>query len=163
MSQLPATGRGDHKRGPGVLADLIAGKWTSQAISVAAELGVADILKDGPRSALEIADAVGVSEDGVYRLLRALASVGIFSTVAPRRFALTPLGEYLRRDVPGSLRAWARFMGHDLTWRPWGRLAYSVRTGVLPSFSSGKEWLNAALSSPATFSSRSLPGATLTS
>src|SRR5262245_24675479 len=129
MSQPPTAGRGDRKPGPGVLADLIAGKWTSQAISAAAELGVADILKEGPRSALEIAEAVGASEDGVYRLLRALASVGLFSTVAPRRFALTPLGEYLRRDVPGSLRGWARFMGHDLTWRPWGRLAYSVRTG----------------------------------
>jgi SAM-dependent methyltransferase len=129
MSQPPTTGRGDRKPGPGVLADLIAGKWTSQAISVAAELGVADILKEGPRSALEIAEAVGASEDGVYRLLRALASVGLFATVAPRRFALTPLGEYLRHDVPGSLRGWARFMGHDLTWRPWGRLAYSVRTG----------------------------------
>jgi len=129
MSQPPTADRSDRKPGPGVLADLIAGKWTSRAISVAAELGVADILKDGPRSAREIAEAVGASEDAVCRLLRALASVGLFSTVAPRRFALTPVGEYLRRDVPGSLRGWARFMGHDLTWRPWGQLAYSVRTG----------------------------------
>jgi predicted O-methyltransferase YrrM len=109
--------------------DLITGKWRSQAVCVAAELGIADVLKDGPRSTPEVAKAVDASEDAVYRLLRALASLGLFSTLPERRFALTPLGRYLRSDVPGSLRGFARFAGHDVTWRPWGQLAYSVKSG----------------------------------
>jgi len=86
-------------------------------------------LRDGPRSTLEIADIIGASEDGVYRLLRALASVGLFSSLPGRRFELTPLGAYLRTDVPGSLRGFARLVGHDFTWRPWGHLVHSVRRG----------------------------------
>ena len=122
-----------HAVSPRVVLDLITGKWRSQALCVAAELGIADILKDGPRSTQEIADIAGASEDGVYRLLRALASIGLFSSLPSRRFALTPLGAYLRSDVPGSLRGFARFVGHDFTWRPWGQLAYSVRSGK-PAF-----------------------------
>jgi hypothetical protein len=114
---------------PKDLVSLIAGKWVSQAIFVAAELGIADMLKDGARSAKEIAKLAGASEDAVYRLLRALASLGLFSSLADRRFELAPSGAYLRSDVPGSLRGWARFMGHDFTWRPWGHLTHSVRTG----------------------------------
>ncbi len=115
------------------LFELIAGKWISQAVSVGAELGIADILRDGPRSAADIATIVGASEDAVFRLLRALASVGLVSSEPGQRFALTVSGHYLRGDVPGSLRGWARFVGHAVTWRPWGELAYSVRTGQ-PAF-----------------------------
>ena len=118
---------------PRIILDLINGKRRAQAVCVAAELGLADILKDGPRSTAEIASIADVSEDAVYRLLRALASLGLFSSLPGRRFALTPLGAYLRSDVPGSLRGAARFAGHDVTWRPWGDLAYSVRTGT-PAF-----------------------------
>jgi hypothetical protein len=112
-----------------VVLGLITGKWRAQAVCVAAELGLADILKDGPLSSAEIARIADVSEDAVYRLLRALASLGLFSSLPERRFTLTPLGAYLRSDVPGSLRGFARFAGHDVTWRPWGQLAYSIRTG----------------------------------
>jgi hypothetical protein len=74
-----------------------------------------------------------VSEDGLYRLLRALASLGLFAEGADRKFKLTPMGQLLRRDHPESLAGYARFTGHDCTWRPWGELVYSVRTG-LPAF-----------------------------
>jgi len=114
---------------PQPLLDLITGKWRSQAVCVAAELGVADVLKDGPRSTREIARAIDASEDAVYRLLRALASVGLFASWPERSFALTALGQYLRSDVPGSLRGFARFAGHDVTWRPWGQLAYCIKSG----------------------------------
>lgn len=126
---------GSHVReaSPRIILDLITGKWSAQAVCVAAELGLADILMDGPRSTEEIAEIAKVSEDGVYRLLRALASLGLFASLPGRRFTLTPLGAYLRSDVPGSLRGFARFAGHDVTWRPWGQLAYSVRTGT-PAF-----------------------------
>jgi len=116
-----------------MLMELVTGKWRAQAVCVAAELGLADLLKDGPRSSAEIASIANVSEDAVYRLLRALASLGLFSSLPERCFALTPLGAYLRSDIPGSLRGFARFAGHEITWRPWGQLADTVRTGT-PAF-----------------------------
>jgi predicted O-methyltransferase YrrM len=119
----------DEHVSPQPLLDLITGKWRSQAVCAAAELGIADILKDGPRSTLEIARAIDASEDAVYRLLRALASVGLFSSLPGRSFALTSLGRYLQSDVSGSLRGFARLAGHDVTWRPWGQLAYCIKSG----------------------------------
>jgi hypothetical protein len=129
MEAPKARGTSQNRR---ALLDLIAGKWISQAVSVGAELGIADILSDGPRSAEDIATIAGASPDGMFRLLRALASVGLLSSDG-RYFELTESGDYLRSDVPGSLRGWARFVGHPMTWRPWGELAYSVRTGK-PAF-----------------------------
>ncbi len=111
------------------LLNLTVGKWVSQAIAVAAELGIADRLKDGARTAVDIARAANASEDGVYRLLRALASVGLFAETGKRRFRLTPLGRLLRTDSPQALGGYARFTGHESTWRPWGELRHSVRTG----------------------------------
>jgi predicted transcriptional regulator len=111
------------------LQDLILGKWLSQAVSVAARLGIADLLKDGPRDCDELARANQVDETALYRLLRALASAGVFSEVAERRFALTPAAEFLRSDVQGSLRAVAMMAGAEWTWRPWGELYDCVNTG----------------------------------
>lgn len=130
MSERQGPEGQESEASPRILLELIAGTWRSQAVCVAAELGIADILKDGPRSSHEIAHAVNASEDAVYRLLRALASLGLFSSQAQRRFTLTPSGAYLRSDVPGSLRGYARFVAHDFTRRPWGSLAYSIRTGM---------------------------------
>lgn len=118
---------------PMTLMNLTAGKWVSQGIAVAAELGIADLLKDGPRTAAGIARTANASEDGVYRLLRALASVGLFAETGNRRFRLTPLGRLLRTDSPQALGGYARFTGHESTWRPWGELRHSVRTGE-PAF-----------------------------
>jgi ubiquinone/menaquinone biosynthesis C-methylase UbiE len=115
------------------LMNLTAGKCVSQAMAVAAELGIADLLKDGPRTAADIARTANASEDGVYRLLRALGSVGLFAETGNRRFRLTPLGRLLRTDSPQALGGYARFTGHDSTWRPWGELGHSVRTGE-PAF-----------------------------
>ncbi len=70
----------------------------SQALAVAAELGIADLLKDRAKSAADIARAANASEDGVYRVLRALASVGLFAEIGERRLRLTPLGKLLRTD-----------------------------------------------------------------
>jgi hypothetical protein len=104
----------------------------SQAIHVAASLGVADHLRDGPRSVEELAAATGSRAPSLYRLLRALASVGIF-TEADGRFGLTPLAEYLRSDVPGSVRAWAMMIGRPHAWSTWSSLLDSVTTGE-PAF-----------------------------
>src|SRR5438046_7204855 len=118
---------------PMTLMNLTAGKWVSQAIAVAAELGIADVLKDGPRTAADIARAANASEDGVYRLRRALASVGLFAETENRKFRLTLLGRLLRTDSSQALGGYARFVGDQSTWRPWGELRHSVRTGE-PAF-----------------------------
>jgi hypothetical protein len=101
----------------------------TQAIHVAATLGIADLLADGPRSSDELADSAGADPDALYRLLRALASVGVFREEEGRRFALTPFGEYLRTDVPDSLHGRAAFIGRPYFWQAWGHLLHSVRTG----------------------------------
>jgi hypothetical protein len=115
------------------LMNLTTGKWVSQAIAVAAELGIADALGDGFKSAAEIAKAVNASEDGIYRLMRALASVGLFTASEKRKFKLTSLGKLLRSDSVESVRGFACFTGHNSTWSPWGELRHSVRTGA-PAF-----------------------------
>jgi hypothetical protein len=119
---------------PGVvLMQMICGKWICQAISTAVELGIPDQLSRGARSVKDIAAQASASEDGVYRLLRALASVGVAVEKPGRKFALTPVGKCLCSDAPESHAGYARFTGHDSTWRPWGQLAHSVRTGE-PAF-----------------------------
>lgn len=116
-----------------VLLQMVIGKWISQAIATAVEVGIPDQLAKGARRISDIAAKAGASEDGVYRLLRTLSGMGLFAESGHRRFKLTPLGQFLRTDHPESLAGYARFMGHDSTWRPWGQLAYSVRTSK-PAF-----------------------------
>jgi len=116
-----------------VLFQMVIGKWISQAVGTVVEIGVPDQLAKGARKCRDIARAVGVSEDGLYRLLRALASVGLFAEGADRWFRLTGMGQLLRSDHPESLAGYARFTAHDITWRPWGLLSYSVKTGM-PAF-----------------------------
>jgi hypothetical protein len=103
--------------------------WAMRALYVAAELGVADLLAAGPRPSDELATACGADASALYRVLRSLASMGLVSEVEPRRFGLTPLGEYLRSDTPGSMRALARMMGSDWHWRTFEGVLSSVRTG----------------------------------
>jgi DNA-binding IclR family transcriptional regulator len=79
---------------------MVIGKWISQALGTVVEIGVPEQLAKGARRCSDIAREAGVSEDGVYRLLRALASVGLFVESADRRFKLTGVGKLLRRDHP---------------------------------------------------------------
>src|SRR5437868_599787 len=110
------------------LDHLITGYWISQAIYAAAKFAIADHLKDGPKTVGELAVATSTNPDALYRLLRALASVGIFSEGEAREFALTPLAEPLRSDIAGSKRALALMSG-DEQFRAWAEIDYSVRTG----------------------------------
>jgi len=114
---------------PAALRQMIFGFWAARALYVAAELGVADLLASGPRTSDELASACGADAPALYRVLRALASMGVVSELEARRFRLTPLGEYLRTDTPGSLRAFARMMGSDWHWRTFEGVLSSVRTG----------------------------------
>jgi SAM-dependent methyltransferase len=116
-----------------VMTQMILSFMVSQAISVAAKLGIADLLGEKPKTSAELAAETNVDARSLHRVLRALSSVGIFTEVDPDCFGLTPLAETLRSDVPGSLRGTAIYMGEDWHMRPWGDIMYSVRTGQ-PSF-----------------------------
>jgi hypothetical protein len=111
------------------LANLIMGFRVTQMIHVAAKLGIADQLSGGPRSAGELAQATGVQPQALYRLLRALASLGIFAESDNGVFRLTPLAELLRSDRPGSLRGLAVLYGEEWIWRAYGAMLHSVQTG----------------------------------
>src|SRR5262249_422840 len=111
-----------------VLFDMVISKWITQALGTVIELGIPDRVAKGARRCSELARQVEVSEDGIYGLLRGLASAGLFVESADRRFKLTGMGQLLRSDHPESLAGFARFVAHDSTWRPWGQLAYSVKT-----------------------------------
>jgi hypothetical protein len=111
------------------LRELVNGYRASQAIHVAVVLGVPDELAGGPRSSDELAEATGAPADSLYRLLRALASIGVLEEHDERRFALTELGDGLRSDAPGSLAGWARFVGRPAFWGSWGDLLHSIQTG----------------------------------
>ena len=113
---------------PVALLQMMTGYWVSQALYVAAKLGVADRLADGPVSCADLAAATGADAPSLYRVLRALASVGVFTETAPGTFALTPLADLLRGDAPGSMRALA-IMYAEEQYRAWGDLLHSVRTG----------------------------------
>jgi O-methyltransferase domain/Dimerisation domain len=111
------------------LARLLIGANVSRMISVAAELGIADLLADGPRTCDELAAASQTHAPSLYRLLRALASIGIFSEVDDHRFELTPLAQPLRSGIRGSLRSLALLLNDDWFWQLFRDLPYSVRTG----------------------------------
>jgi hypothetical protein len=117
---------------PAQLAQLMFGFWASQAVYVAAKLDLAGLLKDGTRDAIDLAQATSMHAHSLYRLLRMLASVGVLSEDAERRFSLTEVGKYLREDVPNSQRALALMAGQE-HYHSWGDLMYSIRTG-LPAF-----------------------------
>jgi O-methyltransferase domain/Dimerisation domain len=112
---------------------LIMGFRTTQLVHVAAKLGIADLLKDGPQEASAMATAVGAHPRALYRLLRALTSLGIFAETIDGRFQLTPLAHTLRSDIPGSLRDLALLYGDEWVWTAYGRTLYSVTSG-LPAF-----------------------------
>ena len=111
------------------LIDLLNGYRVTQALYVAARLGVADRLADGPQGSEELAHMTGAHPGALRRLLRALASFGVFAEEADGRFALTEVGALLRDNVPGSLRAGVIFYGDRRHWGAWAKLEQSVTSG----------------------------------
>jgi hypothetical protein len=109
--------------------DTMTGAFVAQGVYAVTKLGIADALRDGPLPADVIADRVGADADSVGRLLRTLASRGIFAQHRDGKFALTPLSNCLRSDVPDSVRGMVLFWGDPMHWEHWGQLTYSVQTG----------------------------------
>jgi len=117
---------------PPVLLEMATGYWLSQAIYVAAKLGIADLLKDGPQSSAALAASTGSDAPSLFRLMRALSSVGIFSRLGSDCFAVSRLAESLQTEVHGSLRAMVITIG-EIHYQACGNLLHSIRTGS-PAF-----------------------------
>ena len=108
---------------------MAGGHLVSQGIYTLAELGIADELAGGPRTAEELARATATHAPSLYRLLRTMAAFGFLVEDDQRRFATTPLGEALRSDHPGYARSTVRMLAGPPFWAAFGELLHSVKTG----------------------------------
>ena len=117
---------------PAVMLNLSIGHWVARLVHVAAKLRLADLLKGGPRTAEDLAAATGVQAPALYRVLRALASVGVFAETTGRRFKLTPIAATLQTGIPTSMHGWALMINEKYWWDAWEELLYGVKTGELP-------------------------------
>jgi SAM-dependent methyltransferase len=117
---------------PPALFQMATAYWLSQAIYVAAKLGVADVLKDGPKSCSALAAATGADTQSLFRLMRALSNAGVFAHVQSDSFALSSAGESLQSNIPGSLRTIVMTLG-EIHYQAWGDLLHSIQTGS-PAF-----------------------------
>jgi hypothetical protein len=111
---------------------MASGYWTSKVLYVAAKLGLVDLLKEGPKTAEDLASSTQTHPRSLYRLLSSSASLGLLAEDEQKRFSLTPLSNWLRSDVPGSQRATALIVG-DLLYGAWGELLYTLQT-ARPAF-----------------------------
>ena len=110
---------------PVAMLQIIQGFWVSRAVCVAAELRIADLLHDQPKTVEQLSQDTGAHAPSLYRLLRALASVGVFTEQKDGRFAMTSLAATRRSDTPGSLRALAIAELASDHYPAWGGLLHS--------------------------------------
>ena len=115
------------------LIQMATAYWISRVVYAAAKLELADRLSDGPKSAAELAPATGMHAPSLHRLMRTLAGLGVLADAGSGRFALTPLGEALKKGAPGSAHATVLTLGGHLMWRGYEQVMYSLETG-LPGF-----------------------------
>ncbi|OLF19330.1 hypothetical protein BU204_02200 [Actinophytocola xanthii] len=114
------------------LLGILSGSWVAQCCYAVAKLGVPDLLAEGPCSVDELASRCGADPGALARLLRGMASIGLFRRTAPGTYALTSVTECLRSDVPGSLRQTAILDGEEV-FRSFAEILHTVRTGA-PAF-----------------------------
>ena len=115
---------------PLALLRMTDGLVVHQALCAAATLGIADLLTDGERSAAELASTLRVNDDALYRTLRFLSGHGVFRETGAGTFVNSPLSEYMRSDVPNSVRAVLIFRGGRYYFSPFTEFLSSVETGV---------------------------------
>lgn len=129
---------------------LLSGYYYSQTLYVFAELRIADRLREGPRSATELANLAGAEPEALHRLLRALASLGIVDEFADGRFGSTPLASLLDSERADSLHELAVLGGHPLHWSAWGKLLHAIETGATAfDAAAGRPWFEALAAEPA--------------
>jgi hypothetical protein len=114
------------------LRRLVNGYQVTQAIHVAAALGIADLLRDGPRDSDALARDTATHAPSLHRVLRALAAIGVLHEDDDGRFELTAIGECLRSDAPEPVGGWAAFVGRSYHFHAWAALLHGVRTGESP-------------------------------
>ena len=112
-----------------ILMQMLFGALMQRSICVAAKLGIADLIAEKPQTAAELAAKTETHAPSLYRVLRTLASAGIFTESTDQKFELTPIAALLRSDAPNSIRDFAIMMGEDWIWQACGELMYSVKTG----------------------------------
>jgi len=112
-----------------VVMQLASGYMVSSALYTATKLGIAELLKTGPKTSQELAAATGSHEDSLYRLLRALASAGVFQESATRTFELTPVGDLLQADRDDSVRDMVLWLDNPFHFQTHAEMAHSVKTG----------------------------------
>jgi O-methyltransferase domain len=117
-----------------VLLQMLTGRWVSTMISTLAHFGVADHLESGPKSSKELAQLTGTQERALYRLMRAAASVGVFTELEDGRFANTALSEPLRTDAVPCVRNMAMMMLDGFHAGSWAALPWCVETGKPGSY-----------------------------
>ena len=117
---------------PEIIRSLTVGHWVARLVYGAAKLKLADLLEGGPRTAEDLARAAGVQGPALYRVLRALASVGVFAETTGQRFKLTPLAATLQTGVPASMRGFALMINEKYNWDAWEELLDGVKTGGVP-------------------------------
>ena len=111
------------------LGMMATGFWVSRAIHVAAKIGIADLLAQGPQCVEFLAERTKSNSNALFRLLRALSAVGLFTSRNEDVFELTDLGHGLRSDAEGSTRNYVLMLGRSESWRAWEQLEHSIRTG----------------------------------
>ena len=124
-----AQSAGSDRVAAATLLRLIWGMHTSRAVYAAAELGIADLLTEGPASAQELARVTRTHEPSLYRVLRLLAALGVFDERYPRCFSLTALGDRLRSDNAAGMRSWATFLDALGAVRPFEHILDTIKTG----------------------------------
>jgi hypothetical protein len=116
-----------------MLYQIGTGHFFSRALALAAKLKIADELRDGPKTGAELARAIELDAPALVRVMRMLVSIGVFVEHDGHRFGLTPLGELLRSDMPGSMRSFVLLFAGVVIQDSWKELEYCVRTGE-PAF-----------------------------
>jgi O-methyltransferase domain len=108
---------------------LIAGRWVSHLLYIVAKLELADRIGQGSRTTEELSAAAGVQAPALYRVLRTLASFGVFEETRGRRFKLTPLAATLQKSAPNSMHALALLMEQPYLHEAWGQMLNGLTTG----------------------------------
>ena len=126
IKQTPGT---QGSASPYALLMMLSGAWLTQAISTAAHLKLADLVKDGPKSIQTLAEETNLPVHSLARLLRVLIGAEIFAEVETGVFTQSELSHLLRSDIPNSLYGMALIVGDEWSWRPWEDFLYSLQTG----------------------------------
>lgn len=118
-----------HKKPPTQMREIMTQMVSSRCLSIAAELGIADLVANQSKSTTQLSQELNVNENALYRLIRVLAAQGIFEIDENRMVSNSEVSDFLREDANGSQRSFARMMGSPWMWKVFNDLEYSITTG----------------------------------